>query len=416
MVEWWWPFLEELRQTFRIADAVDIALITLFLYTVLVWFRTTASRSLAIGVSVLAALYVVARAFDLYLTLLVFHGAFAVMLVVLVVVFQEDLRRMLERLASWGSLPKLNTPLDVQPEVNVLVEAAFHLAQTRTGALIVLKGREPLQRHLDGGIPLDGRPSQPLLYSLFDSSSPGHDGAVVMESGRIKMFGAHLPISKNQAEILGRGTRHSAALGLSEQSDALVVVVSEERGVVSIAVEGKLRECESAAELKGLVEDFLDTHYPKVAQNATRQFLLRHWPLKVSSAAIAIVAWFALAYQPGTIQRTFVAQVEYRNVPEGLLVDELASTEAKITLSGLERGFRFFDPASLKITIDLTGFRAGVLNIPVTDKEVRLPTNLSVYRIEPRQLYVPLREKRDDAAPLPAAETQPTRPKGDSEP
>ena len=408
MSDWWWPFIDELRRTFRIADAFDIALITLFLYTVLVWFRTTASRSLAIGLSVLAALYVLARAFDLYLTLLVFHGAFAVMLVMLVVVFQEDLRRMLERLASWGAMPKLKSQPDVHPEINVLVESVFRLAETKTGALIVIKGREPLERHLDGGIFLEGRPSKPLLYSLFDSSSPGHDGAVVIEDARIRMFGAHLPISKNQNEIRGRGTRHSAALGLSEQSDALVVVVSEERGVVSVAERGKLRECKNASELKGAVEDFFENHFPRAATNATRQFLLRHWPLKVSAAALAVVAWFTFAYQPGTIQRTFVAPVEYRNVPQGLMVDNLASTEGRITLSGFERGFRFFEPASLKITVDLTGFRPGALEIPVTEKEVRVPANLSIYRIEPRQLYVPLREQRVEQPP-PSDSQQPHR-------
>lgn len=405
MSEWWWSAITELRQSFRIADAFDIALIALLLYTVLVWFRTTASRSLAIGVSVLAALYVLARAFDLYLTLLVFHGAFAVMLVMLVVVFQEDLRRMLERLAGWGSLAQLTSPAQSHPEINTIVESVFRLAETRTGALIVLKGREPLARQLDGGISLDGRLSKPLLYSIFDSSSPGHDGAVVIAEGRLRMFGAHLPISKNHAEIRGRGTRHSAGLGLSEQSDAMIIVVSEERGVVSIAEAGKLSECRNASELKESVEDFLDLRFPKTTTNATRQFLLRHWQLKLVAAILAVLAWFTLAYQPGTIQRTFAAPVEYRNVPAGLLVDSLASTEARVTLSGQERGFRFFDPATLKITIDLAGSRAGVLSIPVTDKEVRVPTNLSIYRIEPRRLYVPLREHRVEPPVIPAGST-----------
>ena len=392
---WLWPFLEELRQTFRIADAFDIALISVALYASLVWFRSTASRNLAIGISSFAVLYFVARVFDLYLTSLVFHGAFAALLVALVVEFQDDLRRMLERLASWGSLAKARTLDNVYPETDLLVDSAFFLAEIRTGALIVLKGRESLERHLDGGIPVDGLVSKPLLCSIFDASSPGHDGAVVLIRDRVEMIGVHLPISRNQSEIRGRGTRHCAALGMTEQSDALVIVVSEERGAVSVAERGKLQACGTAATLKGLVDDFYKTRYPESSPHAVRRFVIRHWPLKMVSLTLAVAAWFTLAYQPNTIQRTFVATVEYRNVPQGLIIHALARTEARITLSGLERAFRFFDPASLTVKVDLSGFHAGGLDIALTEKDVRIPANLSIYRIEPRILYITLHEQSD---------------------
>ena len=393
MTDQLWPFFDELQRTFRVADAFDIALIALFLYAATVWFRTTVSRSLAISVSALASLYFAARVFDLYLTSLVFHAAFAVVLVMLVVVFQEDLRRMLERLSTWSTLPTRRSQIHVHPEIDVLVEAVFRLAETKTGALIVLKAGEPLGRHVDGGITLRGELSKPLLYSLFDASSPGHDGAVIMDQGRIDRFGVHLPISKNQAEIRGRGTRHSAALGLSERSDAWVIVVSEERGVVSVADGGKLRAFSTAAELKGSIEAFYQLHFPVLSTSSLRQRISQDWPFKVIALALAVLAWFTFAYQPGTVQRTFVAQVEHRNVPPDLVIDHYADNEARITLSGFERAFRFFDPASLKIIIDLTGRSAGVLTIPVTDKEIRVPQNLNIYRIEPRQLQVPLRRK-----------------------
>jgi diadenylate cyclase len=393
-----WLLIEEFWQSFRIADALDIALVSIVLYTILVWFRTTASRSVAVGVSLLAVFYFAARLFDLYLTSLAFQTAFAALLVGLVVIFQEDMRRMLERLATLGSLGQLKQPVNLRPIVDLLVEAVFHLAESRTGALIALKGREPLGRHLDGGIVLDGRLSKPLLYSIFDPSSAGHDGAVVLAHDRVTLFGAHLPISKNQQEIRGRGTRHSAAVGLSEQSDALVVVVSEERGAVSVAQQGKLTVCETASALKGHVEDFYEQHFPQ-HPSATRAMLSKHWPLKVIALLMAVLAWFVFAYQPHTIQRTFVAPVEYRNVPQSLILDELAASEVRITLSGAERAFRFFDPGSLKVTVDLSGNRAGTLSIVVTDNEVRVPTNLNIYRIEPRILYVTLRDQQPDRVP-----------------
>lgn len=395
-----WPLIDEFWQSVRIADAFDIALISLVIYAVLVWFRTTASRSVAIGISVLAGLYFAARLFDLYLTSLAFHTAFAALLVGLVVLFQEDLRRMLERLASLGSFEQLKAPVHIRPEVDVLVEAIFHLAETRCGALVVLKGREPLTRHLDGGIKLGGRISKPLLYSIFDSSSPGHDGAVVLEQDQVVLFGAHLPISKNQEAIRGRGTRHSAALGLAEQSDALVIVVSEERGIVSVAQQGELHEFRSASALKGAIDEFLERNFPQSSPSPTRAKLTKHWHLKVSALLVAVLAWFALAYQPSTLQRTFIAQVEYRNVPAGLVVDELAASEVRITLSGRERDFRFFDPASLKVGVDLSSYRAGTFSIVLTETEVRVPATLTIYRIEPRTLYVTLRAAPNAVKPI----------------
>ncbi len=391
MIDWVWTVLEELRRTFRLADAVDIAVIATLLYAGLVWYRAAESRRIVVGLSLLAVFYSVARVLDLYLTLLVFHASFAVLLIVLVVVFQEDLRRMLDRLAGWGSFADLRRSEVGHSEADTLAEAVFHLARQHIGALIVVQGRESLERHLDGGIALKGIVSKPLLYSIFDPSSPGHDGAVVLNRNRIELFSAHLPISKNQAMIRGRGTRHSAAIGLSEVSDALVLVVSEERGVVSVAEQNTLDECTGVADLKSRLDTFYQRHFPKKSPTALRQFLLQHWHLKVVALTLAILSWFVLAYNPSTIQRTFVAGIEYRNVPAGWIIDEWAPTEARITLSGSERDFRFFDPAALKVALDLSNLPPGMQEVAVTDKSVRVPQNLAIYRIEPRVVRLILR-------------------------
>jgi DNA integrity scanning protein DisA with diadenylate cyclase activity len=116
------------------------------------------------------------------------------------------------------------------------------------GALIVIPGRESIERHTEGGIEIDARLSEPLLLSLFDPNSPGHDGAVVIQGSRISAFAVHLPLSTVPA---GRGTRHAAALGLAERCDALCVVVSEERGTISLAREGAIRPIANEAQLAG---------------------------------------------------------------------------------------------------------------------------------------------------------------------
>lgn len=397
-------FLEEFRTHFRIADAVDILLMSAIVYWGLVWFKQTASRRVLIGIIVVLVIYFLARTLDMFLVSLVLQAGFAVFIIILVVIFQEDLRRMFERIAGarWFGRFVRTTP-DLPFDLDSLVEAAFVMADSRTGALIVLKGVEPLDRHANGGVALDGKISRPLLFSLFDSSSPGHDGAVLIDKGRIEKFATHLPISKDHKQIAGRGTRHSAALGLAECSDALAVVVSEERGVVSVAEAGELVAIDSPSILKQRIESFFERRSPVQNRSAVKQTLLRNGWLKLIAVALTVIAWFVLAYDPQTIQRTFVVPIEYRNLAPEHVLDERAPAEARVTLSGSERSFRFLEPGTLKISINLAEASLGTQEIAITDRHIRLPQNLSLYRIDPRVIRMDIRTKSvvspDDGPP-----------------
>lgn len=387
-------FLEDFWQLFRVADAVDILLMTAIVYWGLIWSKETASRRVLIGVTVVLVIYFMSRAFDMVLVSLLLQTGFAVLIIVLVVIFQEDLRRMFERIAGvrWlGGLKQAVPRLSF--DVDALVEAVFTLAGSRTGALIVIKGAEPLDRHIDGGVALGGHISQPLLFSIFDASSPGHDGAVVISEGRIEKFAAHLPISKNHAVIAGRGTRHSAALGLAECCDALAIVVSEERGTVSVAEAEGLVTLDSPSALKQRVESFLTNRFPSEQSGSFKRLVYRNGWLKLLAIALTVAAWFVLAYNPQTIQRTYIVPIEYRGLPANSVLDEQPPTEARVTLSGLDRNFRFLEPGSLKISIDLAETHVGANAIPITDRQIRLPLNLALERIDPRIIRMQLEPK-----------------------
>ena len=400
-------FLEEFRRHFRIADAVDILIMSAIVYWGLIWFRETASRRVLIGITVVLVIYFLARALDMYLVSLMLQTGFAVLIIILVVIFQEDLRRMFERIAGvrWLGRFRQATP-ELPIDIDALVEVMFAMATSRTGALIVLEGAEPLDRHIDGGVALGGRISQPLLYSIFDPSSPGHDGAVVIDKGRVRKFAAHLPISKNHRVIAGRGTRHSAALGLAECSDAMSIVVSEETGVVSVAEAEQLTAVDSPSVLKDRIESFFQTRFPAKHSNSLKRIVLRNGWLKLLAVVLTVSAWFVLAYRPHTVQRTFVVPIEYRNIAAGHVLDDGGQTEARVTLSGSERNFRFLEPGTLKISIDLAEARVGHHEIAITDLNIRLPLNLSLYRIEPRVVRLALQatppgSPKNDAPKLP---------------
>lgn len=379
--------LTDLLRALRIADALDIAFISVLLYAVLTWFRETTSRPVYIGLAILAVVYLLARAFDMVMTTLFFQATFAFLLVALVVVFQEDLRRIFERVSSLGTLRDPRRRPTTFSHIDTLVAVATDLAAKKVGALIVVKGRDPLDRHIDGGIENDGQISKPLLDSIFDPHSMGHDGAVIIEGNRLKKFAAHLPLSRNLKEVGSRGTRHSAAVGLSEVCDALVIVASEERGQISVAEGGKLRLMSSPAQLQDRLERFFHRIHPRKTQEFWKRILRKHGALKAISLALACLGWYLLSYQAGTVQQTFNIPVELRNAPPDLVLND-PPTEVKVTLSGRERAFALLVPSTLKVSLDVSNIEEGLHGIPLEDEHVKRPANLAVYGIEPRTLFL----------------------------
>ena len=178
----------------RIQDVLDIAIIAAMIFALLTWFKTRASRFVLIGILLLGAVYLAARFLQLYLTVIVLQGFFAILLFVLVVIFQDDLRGVFERLAMFGNLGKVSAPVSaLDRSADIIAEAAGNLAKKHIGALIVVHGTDPLGRHINGGTALDGQLSPVLLESIFTPNSPGHDGAVLVREDRALLFGVHLP-------------------------------------------------------------------------------------------------------------------------------------------------------------------------------------------------------------------------------
>lgn len=377
-------YLHSICNSIRIADAIDILVVASFLYALGVWFKNARSRFVLVGFASLVGLYFLARVLQMYLTLMLFQAGVTVALVAIVVIFQEDLRRAFERIGSRGLLSRRRPVHRAHPVIDLVVESAAGLAKQRVGALLVLAGRDPLERHLTGGYPLDGEISPPLLYSIFDTSSAGHDGAVIIEHQRVRRFGVHLPLSTTAKDTPQMGTRHTAAMGLSERCDALVVVVSEERGVISLARNGVLTTVRSASELKAHLSEFMKEVEP-VKRRPWRGSLMLNLGWKLAAMLLAMGAWIlVVGLQHEEVARTFTVPIAYRDVPNGWIVEEPKPLEAKVTMSGSDRAFRTFDPAQLMISVDISGIRPGAQRLSITDADLDRPRDLTLHRIEPR--------------------------------
>jgi uncharacterized protein (TIGR00159 family) len=387
----------------RVLDIVDVLVVTTLVYTVIALVRATQAGLVAVGLLLLAVLYLVASALGLTLTAAVLGGFFAVAVVIVVVIFQPELRHLFERLALWSFRGRRDRVARAPDFTEDIVAALAEMARARTGALIVLPGHAPIWRLVHGGVPLDGRVSVPLLLSIFDPHSPGHDGAVVIERGTVRRFSVHLPLSQDLAQLAGSGTRHSAALGLAEQTDAVCLVVSEERGQISVASEGRLRRHvtpEEAAVHARRVTKGPETS-PSVAASM-RQLVLRNWPDKLTALALVAGVWFVVVPGSRPTDMTFPARVTIANAPADLEVEIIEPTEVEVTLSGMRRDFYLFDPNRLELNIDARNAKVGRRTYSVNDRQVRfVPAALTPQAVDPASVRIALRRRPEGPQPQP---------------
>ena len=275
-----------------VPDVLDMLLVGALVYGLLLWFKRTRSAFVALGLLLLAIVYTVAFLAGMYMTVRIFQGFFAVFIVAVIVIFQEEIRSVFERIAVWSLTGGVLKSAPTHRQVEILVRSLGDLARDHIGALVVLRGLDPLDRHVSGGWDLNGELSEALIKSIFDSHSLGHDGAFIVEEGRVSRFGVQLPLSKDFGRITNLGTRHSAALGLAERTDALILVVSEEHGTVSIARGGELKIIADLVDLQDAIEAFLVRLMPDDAQNPVLRFFTENWREKLTAAAVSVLLWF----------------------------------------------------------------------------------------------------------------------------
>ncbi len=384
----------------RPADLIDILLLAAFLFVAITWVRRSASRQAVIALVIIVALWVVTRYFNMYLTQQLIRWLLLALSMAWIVVFQSDIRRMVDRMGNWGTRRGHRVEENAPPVINLLVEACGHFAEEKIGALIAIRGRDPWDRLIEGGVPLEGRPSLPLLYSLFHPATPGHDGAMLIRGDSIICFGAHLPLSSNLGEVGDAGTRHTAGLGLCELCDALVMVVSEERGTISIAQDGKIAQVE-AAELKGRLESFWDRHYSPHNEGRLPWWRRAQPVTAVLALLMAIGARLLIAGQPETIHRSFAIPIELRNMPEALAIEE-PPPEARITLSGSDQAFRLLNPTGLVVSLDMERLEPGRNEFAIAEDNLRLPGGVTLFSVQPQPVVVWADRMREVVVPIKA--------------
>ena len=254
----WISFVPKI--TFK--NLIEIAIIAILVYEMLIWIKNTRAWTLLKGIVFILAFFLAAAILELDTILWLLEKTSYIAVTAIIVIFQPELRKIVEQLGQKRIMSAI-IPFDVGKEVkerftdktiNELVKACFDMGEVKTGALIVIEQKNRLDEYIRTGINVDAVLSSQLLINIFEHNTPLHDGAVVMRGNRIVAATCYLPLSDNMELSKQLGTRHRAGVGISEVSDSVTIIVSEETGQISVAQEGKLERNVSSAKLREILE------------------------------------------------------------------------------------------------------------------------------------------------------------------
>ncbi|HEY4613414.1 MAG TPA: diadenylate cyclase [Bacteroidota bacterium] len=386
----------EVLESITISDVLDILFMTVVIYSTLVWFRRTRGGFAVLGLFIAGAAYLIARQLDLTLTTTVFQGFFAIILIAIVILFQEEIKHFLEQLASRSLIQsrrlRRQDRLSRKP-VQVLVNTVKHLVHEKAGAIIVVRGKDPIERHLKGGVVINGDLTEELIGSIFTPSSPGHDGALVVEGDRVALFACYLPLSGNLRKLQKAGTRHAAALGLAELTDALCLVVSEERGSISVARTGSIIAVQDTEELRAALDAFYNDIHPSNEGTLLKNSFKKSYKELAIALVATVTLWFFFVHEAKNDYRTYTLPVVYENIPTGMAVERIEPEHIEVTFSGVRRAFWFVDSEEIKVSLKAASDSRGTIRKTITRPDVVSPEGLTLESIEPNQVTVYLKRK-----------------------
>ncbi len=249
----------EAFSNFRVRDVIDICIVAFLIYSVLLLIKGTRSVQMLVGIMIILLGFFVSQYLELYTLHWVFSYFLGALVIGIIVIFQNDIRKALSEMGK-NPFFTSNTFLSASKVSDEIVKASKQLTNRRIGALIVLERENGLNDYMEAGTRIGAEVTAELIISIFIPASPIHDGALIIQDGKIAAAGCFLPLSDDTSISKALGTRHRAALGISEHTDAITVMISEETGKVSLAVEGKLIRDLDMPFLRNKLNDLFKAH------------------------------------------------------------------------------------------------------------------------------------------------------------
>lgn len=383
--------------TIRIQDIADILIMTFLLYQLYSWFRGTRAMQVLLGLGVVTIIYFATRFLDLYMTSWVLQELGTVLIILIIVVFQTEIRQALYRFSL------LRHMLDSRQETQhshfqEIAETLFRMAASKTGALIVFQGNESLHDLMTNGVAIDSEISPQMLESIFYDGAPFHDGAALINNGRIEKAACHLPLSVSPDVPQHLGTRHRAALGLSERSDAVIVVISEERGEVSLITAGTFRLMHTPTELIMTLDELLRSEIESPRITLRQRFFSNMLP-KVLLLLGVCIFWGLITTRQGQIT-TVTAPVRLHGVPDDIILLRTAPEDVTVQIKALSSLAPTPSKLDLTAEIDASGITEGTTAIRVNSTDISAPSGMTVTSVSPSTVRISAEKKVRKSVPV----------------
>lgn len=378
-------------------DVVDILVVSVIIHRLFLLLRGTTALQVMFGLLFLWLAEAMAEAAGLLLTSWLLRGIGAVAVLAVVVVFRNELRELFLRSNPIRFFLGRSSRM-LEEDLGSIVESAFQLARNRIGAVIVLQNRDQLGAHLREGFDLDGRVDPRIIECIFAKQSPVHDGAIITAKNRITKIGTFLPLTQKEGLSQHYGTRHRAALGLSEVSDAIVLVVSEERGDVSLVHRSEIEQFMNPVQLRNKLEGLLQRSKSKTDLSITRSRLAYAGGLLLTFLLVASVWGMYTGRQLSLI--TVTASLDFRNLPEELELKEVSIEKIEAQISGRQRIVDTLRAEEVRAFLDLKKMRAGTHEIVLNRENFEVPLGLEIVRLTPSIVRLELEERIEKAVPV----------------
>jgi diadenylate cyclase len=380
----------------RWQDIIDIALMSYIIFRLYILFKGTNVFRVLIGIALLWFFQRISSYLGLIVTSWAIQGVTAVAAIILIVIFRNEIRAVLQtknlRSFLWGfHVKSVDTPSDA------IVESILQLAANRHGALIVLPGKEDIHETVHSGIIWDGIISKEMLTSIFWPDNPVHDGAAVISGNRVIQVGTVLPLSRRTDLPSFYGTRHRAAAGLAEITDALVIIVSEERGTITAAKGSRLIPVENKNKL---IEMIRGSH--GVSSVAGRIFKKQ----KMELALVAMVSflfitsiWLSFTRGKDTLISLEVP-IEYTSLQPGLDIFDTSVNNVRLEISGSNTLLKSVKTENVKVTVGLSNSLLGVNNCLISEENISLPPGVFLQNVKPSYVKVTLDKSVEKKLPV----------------
>jgi uncharacterized protein (TIGR00159 family) len=370
----------------RWQDIVDIGLVSYILLRFYVLFRGTNAFRVLIGMTVLWFFQQVAVSLGLIVTSWVVQGVVALGAFIIIVVFRNEIRNVLlaRNLKSilWDFSSKT-----VITAIEIIVQSVHEMAQQKCGALLVFPGKEDLEEVVQGGIPWKGAISKEMILSIFWPDNPVHDGAAIFQGDQINQVAVILPVSRRDDLPSYYGTRHRAALGLAESTDALVILVSEERGDVVVAKDSQLTTVKQKRRLEQVLQEHMGVAVKKGRES--RKEKLAFIAAALFSVIFTTGVWFSISRGVDTLV-TLQVPLEYTKRDLAMEIVNTSINTVNLELEGSGALIKSIRPDQVQVRLDLSKSKAGPNTFTITRKTISLPPGVVLKGVTPSVVDVEL--------------------------